>query len=75
MAAGRCHVYLHGNAKLWDYAAGHLVFQETGGYSTTLDGESFFSCTLDTRSAVAALDKDMFQAWIQWLGVELADPS
>ena len=72
LAAGRCHVYLHGRSNLWDYAAGHLVFQEVGGYSTTLDGEPFFTYALTPRAAVGALDADMFSAWTQWLGIDLS---
>ena len=32
-AAGRYEVYLHGGQKLWDYAAGWLVLQESGGFA------------------------------------------
>ena len=39
LAAGRCHIYLHGRSHLWDYAAGELILAEAGGYSCTLDGE------------------------------------
>ena len=69
LAAGRCHVYLHGRSNLWDYAAGHLVFQEAGGYSSTLQGDPFFTYALTPRAAVAALDKNMFDAWTEWLGI------
>jgi len=31
LAAGRGHLYLHGGQKLWDYAAGRLIFSEAGG--------------------------------------------
>ena len=72
LAAGRCHIYLHGRANLWDYAAGHLVFQEAGGYSTTLDGEPFFTYALIPRAAVGALDKEMFSAWTRWLGITVS---
>ncbi|MEF3193067.1 MAG: inositol monophosphatase family protein, partial [Halothiobacillaceae bacterium] len=33
VAAGRFHVYLHGRQGLWDYAGGHLILEEAGGYS------------------------------------------
>ena len=69
LAVGRSHIYLHGRSNLWDYAAGHLVFQEAGGYSSTLDGEAFFSYSLQPRAAVAALDKRMYEAWTRWLGI------
>lgn len=70
IAIGRSHVYLHGKQNLWDYAAGHLILAEAGGQSCTLDGESVFNNSLTPRSAVAALDAKLFNAWIEWLGVK-----
>jgi myo-inositol-1(or 4)-monophosphatase len=67
LAAGRCHIYLHGRQKLWDYAAGSLILRETGGQAMTLDGEPVFTPTLEPRSAAAALDRSMFSEWKQWL--------
>lgn len=70
IAAGRCHVYLHGKQNIWDYAAGHLVLQEAGGHATTLSGEPVFVNALQPRSAVAALDIDLFGEWTRWLGID-----
>lgn len=67
VAAGRFHVYLHGKQGLWDYAAGHLILEEAGGFSCTLDGEPVFNNTLDKRSAVCAGDGRLFAAWTAWL--------
>jgi myo-inositol-1(or 4)-monophosphatase len=69
LAAGRCDVYLHGQQKLWDYAAGSLVLQEAGGTAVTLEGEPVFRAALQPRSAVAALDPDVFRQWTDWLGI------
>lgn len=69
LAAGRCHVYLHGQQKLWDYAAGSLVLEEAGGSAVTLEGEPVFRATLEPRSAAAALDPDIFKQWVDWLGI------
>ena len=69
LAAGRCHVYLHGQQKLWDYAAGCLILQEAGGKAVTLQGEPVFAPTLQPRSAAAALDPAVFRQWIAWLGI------
>lgn len=69
LAAGRCHVYLHGKQKLWDYAAGHLILKEAGGSALTLEGEPVFSATLAPRSAAAALDPEIFSQWTEWLGI------
>ncbi len=70
VAAGRCHVYLHGRQRIWDYGAASLVLHEAGGHSMTLDGEPMLSVSLESRSAVAALNKALFDEWIAWLGIE-----
>jgi len=71
LAAGRCHVYLHGRSNIWDYAAGNFIFDAAGGYSTTLDGEAVFTHALTPRSSVAAVDQSLFSAWTEWLGITL----
>ncbi|TDY01629.1 inositol monophosphatase family protein [Thiohalophilus thiocyanatoxydans] len=70
IAIGRSHVYLHGKQNLWDYAAGHLILAEAGGWSCTLDGDDVFNNSLTPRSAVAALDRRLFKAWVEWLGID-----
>ncbi len=69
LATGRCHVYLHGRQKLWDYAAGCLILAEAGGSAVTLEGEPVFKATLEPRSAAAALDPAIFAQWKAWLGI------
>lgn len=71
LAAGRCHIYLHGRSNIWDYAAGNFIFEAAGGYSTTLDGEVIFTHALTPRSSVAAVDQSLFTAWTEWLGIML----
>ncbi len=71
LAAGRCHLYLHGRSNIWDYAAGNMIFHAAGGYSCTLDGEAIFTHTLTQRSSVAAVDQPLFAAWTEWLGISL----
>jgi len=70
LAAGRCHLYLHGRSHLWDYAAGQLILAEAGGHSCTLTGEPVFIRSLTPRSSVAAVDEPLFRAWREWLGIE-----
>ncbi len=72
IAAGRCHVYLHGKQRLWDYGAGYLILSETGGYSCSLSGEQVFQPSLKPRSAVASLDLELFLEWTRWLGIKSA---
>jgi myo-inositol-1(or 4)-monophosphatase len=69
LAAGRCHVYLHGRSNLWDYAAGEFIFRKAGGFACTLNGEPVFSRSLTPRSSVGAVDEQLFRAWTDWLGV------
>lgn len=69
LAAGRCHIYLHGRSNIWDYAAGNTIFHAAGGYSSTLDGEAIFTHALTPRSSVAAVDQALFAAWTEWLGI------
>jgi len=68
LAAGRCHVYLHGRSNIWDYAAGNFIFEAAGGYASTLQGEPVFTPGLTPRSSVAAVDRPLFHAWSGWLG-------
>jgi len=68
LAAGRCHVYLHGRSNIWDYAAGNFIFEAAGGYASTLQGEPVFTPALTPRSSVAAVDRPLFNAWSAWLG-------
>lgn len=67
LAASRVHVYLHGASNIWDYAAGHLIFSEAGGVSSTLEGEPIYVNELSKRSSVGALDKGTFDQWYGWL--------
>lgn len=69
LAAGRCDVYLHGQQKLWDYAAGNLILLEAGGSAVTLEGGAVFSPTLQARSSAAALDPAIFTQWTEWLQI------
>ena len=68
-AAGRFDVYLHGGQKLWDYAAGQLIFSEVGGKSISLDGNPVFRGKLETRSVLAVQDSSLFDDWYQWIGI------
>ena len=67
LAAGRFHVYLHGGQKLWDYAAGALILEESGGRVGRLDGGDFWLGPPWTRSAVAARTPELLAQWQAWL--------
>lgn len=70
MAAGRFDIYLHGGQKLWDYAAGSLIFREAGGISISLDNENVFRGQLEVRSVLACFDKQLFNYWYNWIGIK-----
>jgi len=70
MSAGRFDIYLHGGQKLWDYAAGSLIFREAGGHSISLDNDEVFRGQLEIRSVLACFDKNLFNYWYQWIGIE-----
>lgn len=72
MAAGRFDIYLHGGQKLWDYAAGSLIFREAGGHSISLDNEAVFRGQLEVRSVLASHDKNLFDYWYQWIDIPTA---
>ena len=67
LAAGRGHVYLHGRSQIWDYAAGHYIFTCAGGLSCSFDGGDVFQQQLVPRSAIAAVDKSLFDNWFSWI--------
>ena len=68
LASGRYDVYVHGGQKLWDYAAGALIFEEAGGQLATLEGDDFWSGEhVFSRSAIAALQPELFTAWLNWI--------
>lgn len=69
MAAGRFDIYLHGGQKMWDYAAGSLIFSEAGGYSVSLDDQPVFRGNLEVRSVLASFQKVLFDDWHRWIGI------
>lgn len=69
MAAGRFDIYLHGGQKMWDYAAGSLIFSEAGGRSVSLDGEPVFRGNLEVRSVLASFQQALFDHWHDWITI------
>ena len=66
-AAGRYDVYLHGGQMLWDYAAGSLILQETGGHLCCLNQDEFCNCDVWRRSVIASADPALFEQWKNWV--------
>ncbi|ULJ68466.1 inositol monophosphatase family protein [Wielerella bovis] len=68
LAAGRYDVYVHGGQNLWDYAAGALILEESGGLLTTLEGDDFWSgLHAFKRSVIAAGQPELFEKWVAWV--------
>ena len=67
IAAGRGDVSVHGQQKLWDYAAGQLILCEAGGVAATLQGEPVYNGSLLPRSAVLAINQTLFAQWLRYL--------
>jgi myo-inositol-1(or 4)-monophosphatase len=65
-AAGRFDIYVHGNQKLWDYAAGALILEEAGGKLSRLEGR-FDDDTDWERSVIASANPELFELWREWL--------
>lgn len=66
-AAGRYDLYLHGGQKLWDYAAGMLIFAETGGYACCIESDDFSAGDIWQRSVIAARSEPLFNEWKSWI--------
>lgn len=69
VAAGRGHIYLHAKQHLWDYAAAQLILNEAGAFSCSLEGQPLNCSSLEPQSTVAALDRELFTQWCDYLDV------
>lgn len=70
VAAGRCHLYLHGGQRLWDHAAGALIVQEAGargGVLQSFEGDWSPEPSLQPRIAMAAASSDLLRLWQAWV--------
>jgi len=66
-ASGRYDVYIHGAQKLWDYAAGALLVEESGGVLAAIDGADFWSQDPWQRSVLAASTPALLDLWRSWI--------
>lgn len=67
MASNRCQLYLHSRQKLWDFAAGLLIFSEAGGLHKTIAGTDIDYGHLESQAAYAAINQSLFMQWDEWL--------
>ena len=67
LAVGRVDLYLHAGQKVWDYAAGALILEESGGSCSTLETDDFWAGPYWTRSVIAARTPSLFTQWRDWV--------
>lgn len=67
LAAGHFDLYLHGGQYLWDYAAGCLILQESGGAMCTLEDADYWAGDVWRKSVIAAGTDALFGDWRRWL--------
>jgi myo-inositol-1(or 4)-monophosphatase len=70
LAGGRLQLYLHGGQRLWDYAAGRLIFAEAGGAFSLSDGigrSTPYTQDLQPKVAQAAVNQNLFDSWCDWI--------
>lgn len=63
IAAQRCHVYMHGQQKLWDHAAGLLVLKQVGAVAETFEGAEVSQNDLQFKSILAASTPQLMEKW------------
>jgi myo-inositol-1(or 4)-monophosphatase len=63
LADARGHLSLHAGQNFWDYAAGLLIFSESGGHSCSFDQQEIFQFGLKPRSVIAAKTEEHFLEW------------
>ncbi len=63
IAAKRCQLYLHGQQKLWDHAAGLLILNQSGGQAETFQGNTVFKNDLEPKSVLAASNELLMNKW------------
>lgn len=71
LAAGRAQLYLHGAQRLWDYAAGLLIFREAGGCGCIMDLVTGVCLEIDrdieAHAAIGASQSELLLEWKEWL--------
>ncbi len=74
LAAGRYQVYLHGGQRLWDYAAGRLIANESGAVTRLYAGAGAMQATgisLEPRLAIAAANEPLMEQWSEFVGLPM----
>lgn len=67
VAAARLDVYVHGGQRLWDFAAGSLIAEESGACFSMLDGLPLHAAPDCKTPVVASASPALFEQWLAWL--------
>jgi len=71
MAAGRSDIFLHAGEAPWDYAAGALILEESGGAMATITNDTYWQTdnpdAMWEQSVIAARHPVLFGEWKQWV--------
>ena len=71
LAAGRIDVFLHAGERPWDYAAGALILEESGGRIATLTHDDYWRTddaeAMWEQSVIAARHPALFEEWKRWV--------
>ena len=77
LASNRAQLYLHGAQRIWDYAAGLLIFKEAGGCGCIMDlvtGRCLETDRdIEAHAAIGASQQMLLQQWKDWLYAPDAD--
>lgn len=71
LASGRVDAFLHAGEQPWDYAAGALILEESGGRLATLLHDDYWRVDPKDasweRSVIAARHPALFEEWKRWV--------
>ncbi len=67
LASNRCQFILTGKKHLWDYAAGHLILSEAGGYATDLQGKPYGAYKNVSRSTCASVNSSAHRTLLNFV--------
>jgi myo-inositol-1(or 4)-monophosphatase len=71
MASGRTDIFIHAGERPWDYAAGALILEESGGAIATITNDNYWQTdnaeAMWDHSVIAARHPKLFDAWKRWV--------
>ena len=76
MAAGRTDIFIHAGERPWDYAAGALILEESGGAIATITNDNYWQTdnaeAMWDHSVIAARHPVLFDEWKRWVRSNVA---